>query len=155
MTFYRTCTGCILDRKPCGPRSEVRKVLAGLGVTSIKWKCRHRMPKVRVGDPVWVLTVDSKDGNYDEATQSEFPGYAVEEKGAKMVVFIENGAQDRTGCYEFDAGTNRGFCKIPFSRIERREGRPITICRFCGWPDFKGHQEGYSCDPNLSKFIGD
>lgn len=141
MTFYRTCTGCLSQGKPCDTRNALRKRLAGIGVTSVKWKCADRKPVYQVGSPVWVDTVaDNDDADY----RDEFPGIVIDVGGTRPLVFIDPGSLGRNE-REFVPNNGRGFCRIPFSRLTAREGELEKICPSCNWPDWKGHQEGYLC----------
>lgn len=151
---YRTCIGCISEKQPCQARDKLRATLKGLGVTSIKWKCRARWPRFEVGDPVWALTVaNTSGGEVDDdgqALRDYFPAVAIRACGTKMLVRIEPGAAGRGDFgdgVKFDP-THSGYCKIPLSRISAREGEREQVCRYCEWPASKGHAPGYSCNPD-------
>ena len=145
MTVYRACTGCILQGQPCEARDAMRTALKGLNVTSVKWRCAARRTRVNRGDPVWVETVGDQS---DADLRGEFPAVAIKDVGPKVLVFIEAGVRDRGGDVEFIPGAGaRGFCKIPLSRITAREGGKYELCPHCDWPAYKGHQSGYSCNP--------
>ncbi len=143
MTAYRTCVGCALQGKPCVTRAAMREKLAGLGVTSIKWKCKSRLARFLVGDPVFAFTLGCVEEG--EAYMDHFPAVVVEVKGANAIVFIESGAAGLEDVPFEPKGSGNGFCKIPLSRLREREGERETICPSCGWPARKGHQEGYGC----------
>jgi hypothetical protein len=131
-------------------RDELRDMLRGLGVTSIKWKCKSRVARINVGDPVWALTVWSTNnmGESGEPSRDYFPGIAVREMGTKMLIYIAPNSPGREDPeLAFDG---KGFCKIPLSRIERREGEPVKVCRHCQQPEFVGHALGFSCNPDNS-----
>lgn len=150
--MYRTCVGCQNEKQPCAARDALRAHMKGFGVTSIKWKCKDRVPRIVVGDPVWALTHDGSN-EYDddgEPFRDYFPGTAIKQVGAKFVVFIEPGAEGRDNDNSKFTTTARGFCKIPLSRITAREGERETVCRYCEQPNSKGHVQGYSCNPDPS-----
>jgi len=150
--MYRSCLGCELYRQPCGERDRVREQIRGLGVTSIKWRCKQRTPIIDAGDPVWVDTVNGSDDYDDHGNpyRDEYPGTAIRQVGTKMLVYIEKHAPGR------NAGDDApfmpragGFCKIPFSRIKRREGKREDVCASCDLPASKGHRGGYICERRL------
>lgn len=146
--MYRACMGCVLQGKPCDLREQVKAQVRGLGVTSIKWRCIGRKPRVEIGDPVWALTVEATKGTYDEDGEPRrdyFPGIAIADKGSKMIVFIEPGAEGRDND-DSKFETSSGFCKIPLSRITIREGERVRVCKHCQWPEYKGHAAGWSCE---------
>jgi hypothetical protein len=150
MTTYRTCRGCVLSGKPCETRDVLKTALKGLGITSVKWNCKVREARIKIGDPVWVETVAATDEFDDEGMpyRGEFPAYAIDDHGSKFCVFIDEGAEDRHGeDLKFKAGNNRGFCMIPISRISARESDRQEICKSCSWPAYKGHQSGWMCNP--------
>lgn len=150
MTAYRTCYGCASEKKTCPTRDALKKSLAGLRVTSIKWKCMDRIPRIVRGDPIWAWTIASNDlTDSEEPYHDNFPGTAIRETGAKMLVWIEPGAAGEGHCGDviFEPKGN-GFCKIPLSRLKLRDGDRQDVCRDCDWPTSKGHQPGFICNPH-------
>lgn len=149
--FYRTCTGCVLQGRPCTPRNEFRKAVEGLMIRSVLWHCRAKEPRFVAGDPVWAHTVESQSHNNDDGGpyRDDFPAVVIRPVGPKMLVYIEPNSPGRSfgDDVHFDASSN-GFCKIPLSRLKLRDGERQEICRFCDWPASLGHQEGYSCNPS-------
>lgn len=144
--MLRTCFGCIHHGNPCVERDALKASLRGLGVTSIKWKCRARKSQFEIGDPVWVDTVESyqSQGEYDERYRADFPGHVVRVMGGKALVYIRPGAPSDSGDYSFEAAGS-GFCKIPFIRMRKRGGAREDVCRDCNLPSSFGHAEGYIC----------
>lgn len=144
---YRTCIGCIHQKQTCAVRDDLRKKLEGLRVTSIKWKCKSRVARLAPGDPVWALTVASTKRVDDngEPYRAYFPGIAIKEHGTKMLIHIAPGAPGRNEDCTFEGG---GFCKIPLSRIEKRDGERVEVCRCCQQPAFMGHIFGAACNPD-------
>lgn len=146
--MYRTCVGCAKQGEPCEARDVLKGRLAGLGVTSIKWRCKDREARFQIGDPVWASTVGDQNEVDDdgEPYRDHYPGHIIRDLGSTLLIYIEPGAPGRE-CQDdvpFSPRAN-GFCKIPLSRLEAREGDRETICKHCEWPSFKGHQSGYSC----------
>lgn len=148
MTIYRTCRGCVSDGLSCAAREALKNSIKGLRITSVKWACVDRAPKFVRGDPVWALTIASRDlTDGEEPHRDEFPGIVIGQAGAKMLIYIEPGSEGidhDDGEPTFEPSGN-GFCKIPISRLKPRRGDRQEVCRFCDWPTSKGHQEGYNC----------
>lgn len=157
MTIYRTCRGCVYDNMECEARSELRRRLKGLCITSVKWQCKQRVPAFKVGDAVWCQTVGDYStgdgGPYGEAPEvDDFPGHVTRVSDTHVYVYIPAGAHGRD-CgedYKFSPvkGGN-GFCKFPFSRVMHRDAEAVEICPECSLPAPHGHLEGYSCDYRL------
>lgn len=148
MTLYRTCVGCLSDKSPCVARDDLRERLKGIGVTSIKWKCKDREPRFVVGDPIWALTVEGQGSDHQEGGEpyrDYFPGTVIRDCGSKLLVYIAPGSPGRDGEEYSFAPSGNGFCKITLSRISKRDGERETICKACELPASKGHQNGYSC----------
>lgn len=144
--IYRTCQGCLFEHEVCAAKEAVRKKLAGIGVTSLKWRCKVRRHRFEIGDPVWALTVESKSeyDDYGELYRDHFPAHVIRHCGSKALVFIQPGAKGRSGDDgEFQSET--GFCKLPISRLSKREGQRENVCKGCERPESMGHAKGYSC----------
>lgn len=150
MATLRTCQGCIAQGQPCEAREKFLSSIKGYGITSVKWKCKERVPRYKAGDPVWALTVAGhSEGYFDhgEPLRDEFPATVIRMVGAKAIVFIKPGTEGKGHCGDgvpFET-TGRGFCKIPLSRLTVRDGQLEAICKFCEQPETMGHQEGFSC----------
>lgn len=148
---YRTCVGCYMEKEPCPARDHVRRTVKGLGVTSIKWRCSNRVPRIAVGDPVWAETVadlnSTEIGDDGYPLRHSFPAIAIANSGSKMIVFIDPGVASLSDGVFFNKDCS-GFCKVSLSRITAREGERVEVCRHCSWPAPKGHQTGYVCNPD-------
>lgn len=153
MTHYATCIGCAVEGD-CGHREALRENLHGLGVTSVKWRCKHRADRFQRGAPVWVVTVaDLKNPTYDEDSReygrgtgperNTFPAIFIRAKGPSALVFIHPGAQSQCDEATFSGGP---ICRIPLSRISAREGEIERVCRHCDMPASAPHREGYPCN---------
>lgn len=140
MTAFRTCVGCHLHGLQCEARDGLKAALAGLSITSVKWRCKSRRPMFAPGDPVWARTVADYG---DETTRDDFPATIIRLLGTSALVFISQGSESRGG-YIFETSGN-GFCKLPLSRLFERDGAKETLCRYCDAPASHGHIPGYSC----------
>jgi len=144
---------------PCEHRDALRASLKGLHITSVKWRCKARVPRFAPGDPVWALTAADRNEVDDETGQpylDHFPGVIVGLHGSKALLHIAAGASGRSGDSKFVPGNNNGFCMIPLSRLEPREAAKQRVCFYCSMPEFLEHPEGYTCAPpaNARKWIG-
>lgn len=151
MTVYRTCYGCISRGKPCERRDAITKMIKGLGVQSMKFKCDVRKPVFAIGTPVWVDTVWKVDGEGDEnGTFTDFfPGHVVGDLGNKVMVYVKPGCLGRDDPHEdypFTSSTN-GFCKVSLKKLSVRDGEVEAICKDCSLPASMGHMKDYMCDP--------
>lgn len=153
MTHYATCTGCIAENG-CYHLDTFRLKLRGLGVTSVKWRCKYRVDRFQRGSPVWVVTVaDLKNPTFDEDSReygrgtgperNTFPAVFIRGKGSSALVFIHPGAQSQCEEATFSGGP---LCRIPLSRISARKGNTEQVCRHCDRPQSAPHREGYLCN---------
>jgi hypothetical protein len=113
--IYRTCIGCVNERRPCHIRERIKARVAGHGITSVKFKCATRSDLYAKGDQVWAKTVDSYG---PEGSIDWFPGVIVKMIGSRAVVFIAPDATGEDG-FTFDPHS-KGFCKIPAGRVKPR-----------------------------------
>lgn len=126
----------------------MRASIAGLGITSIKWRCKSRRPAFAPGDPVWAETYAFYTESSDEGVRARFPATVINFGGAKALVFIASGAlSDGKDQYEFEAQSN-GFCNLPLSRLTPRDGERDEVCRHCQRPASQGHAVDYPCTPS-------
>jgi hypothetical protein len=140
MGRYRTCVGCAFEGVACGERDKLRDAIAGLSVTSVKWKCEWRRPKFAPGDPVFVSIVTHwgrDDDGVDHAELATFPGVYIDQAKApsKAIVFIAPGTPSVQGETAFTpVRDGNGFCRLSQSYLTRREGVPDHVCDVCSNP---------------------
>lgn len=152
MTVYRACWGCVSDGSTCPTRAAVRDQIRGLGVTSIKWRCKDRVPKFKIGDAVWVRTVSDMASSIDDNGETifgDYPGHVVDIRGSKILIHIPAGAFPRNeDDYPFSPSSHsgHGFCKVPFARVTARDSDREEICPQCSLPASQGHISGYACE---------
>lgn len=153
MTHYATCVGCV-GEKACFIRDVFRLRIQGLGLTSVKWRCKSRIDRFQRGAPVWVVTqADLSNPTYDEdgreygrgegPERNTFPGIFIKTMGAKGLVFIHPGAQSM---YEHVAFVGGPICKIPLSRMSARDGDLEEVCEYCDRPASAPHPKDYLCN---------
>lgn len=144
---YRTCIGCVHGTGSCQVRDNVKAQVSGLGITSIKWKCKWKRLQYRPGDHVVVSTF--VDGGYepdygDEVTlYAWFPAIVIQNKGPKLICFIEPGVKSTCDEYEFTPRKDgSGHVKITMQRIRKAEGVREVVCHYCRKiTRLQGHEE--------------
>lgn len=158
MTVYRTCYGCILRGKPCERRDAIAKVIKGLNIQSLKFKCGDRKSLFAIGAPVWVETVYDMNGEGGEngVPLDSFPGHIIEDLGTRALVYIKPGSLGRDEPDEDlgFVGRSNGFCKVVLTRISAREGDVEALCKECSLPASMGHLPNYACDPAFKASLG-
>lgn len=149
---YQTCVGCVFGIGYCHAREAVKAHVKGIGVTSLKWRCKHRRPVYQPGDAVWVdLFVGWEDGGdswgREEQAFAYFPGVVIRAKGSKAVVFIEPGVRSECEQYDFEPQkSGNGHVKIPLIRTKKRDAIREHICSCCERiVRLKGHDPEYRC----------
>lgn len=133
---YMTCIGCKLADTDCPFRRKLRDKIAGLGVTSIRWKCDGRVPAFKPGDAVWARTYSSDPDGYEDR-EDHFPGHVVDTMQKRVLVFIPDGSVGSDGV-SFVARKN-GFCLLPYGRVTERDAPAEKICQHCQQPESAGH----------------
>jgi hypothetical protein len=128
---YRTCTGCIFGAGYCHAREAVKAQVAGLGVTSLKWKCKWKRLAFNPGDAVFVETIGYQPEGDEDAYISKWPATVIQAKGSKLICFIEPGALD-DGEVPFEPKAHgNGHVKVPLSRVSPRDAVREHVCDFC------------------------
>lgn len=97
--YYHPCAGCKVDKDKCNRRSEIRSAIAGLSVTSIKFKCEDRVPLFRSGQRVtFFWTVYSVECDYyaDDPDVTQFNGTIIRETKSpwKYAIRVDQDADD-------------------------------------------------------------
>lgn len=144
---YRTCLGCKFEGLPCGERDVMRAKVAGLGITSVKWKCDWRRPAFKPGDLVTVCILMFEDPNdYGSYALSfeNFDGIFIRDAtgSTKKIVYIQPGTIGDEDSPFDPKGGGTGFCKLPRAYIKPRDGVPEHVCEYCENPSrILGHQE--------------
>ena len=134
---YQTCIGCVHGTGFCQAREDIKARVKGIGVTSLKWKCRHRKPTYLPGEAVWVKIFIGWEDRGDswgreEQAFAEFPGTVIRLKGSKAIIFIEPGVASRCEEYNFEPQANgNGHVKIPIIRTRKRDAVREYVCDGC------------------------
>ena len=143
MTHFPTCLGCVRAPEACESFARLKEAIAGLGVTTIKWRCADRAAAYVPGSPVMVMTYSWSERDPDEPDSLRFalrpyPGVFIKKAGTKGVCFIKPGELSADD-YEFPfvpkaSVTGKGFIKARLALISPREGAAIDValCETCG-----------------------
>lgn len=142
--MYRTCIGCVKASSPCEHRNFLREKLAGLSITSVKFKCGIRQPPFEPGDPVSVtLYVGERPEWGEEFYEATWHAVIIRVNGSKAVAYIEPEALDESGEYNFESKTGAGYVKRPISAFTKRDAPRHVVCPTCSGVD--RHLEGWTC----------
>lgn len=161
MANYRTCLNCAHAPNECATRDRVKTAIAGLAVTSIKFRCPDRAPVYRPGDRVgvsWVLP--DEDGGWNrEATEETWPATVISEIGPKFLICVDDTDSD----YETPARSwiksESLYCKVSAGKLSRLDEPRRNVCGLCGivsGNSFNGcWQEGGNPDRKCLRVISD
>lgn len=129
---YRTCTGCVHGSGFCQAREDVKTQVKGIGVTSLKWKCRYRRPAFQAGDAVFVETIGCQPEGDEDVYIGSYPATVIESKGSKLICFIEPGVEDDDNGIPFEPKSNgNGHVKVPMVRVKKRDAVREYVCSYC------------------------
>ena len=139
MTHFPTCTGCAVERKTCPDLARLRAALAGFGATTVKHRCKARVPRFVPGAPVIIHTY-SQNGEMSEngIELADYRGVFVREDGSRGIAFIAPGTIDEkhrgttADGYPFEPKPNGiGFVKLTLTRMRPIEGEPPVDASEC------------------------
>ena len=130
-----TCTGCKFSGE-CARARNMKDVLRGLGIFSLKFRCPQREDVFSPGQAAIFTTYisDSNDTGESTARNVHYQGRVIQQYGGKVVGFIAPSTPDESGDYPFEARCS-GYVKMPLARVKPDDTRPaisLSCCRFCG-----------------------
>ena len=140
MTYFRTCVGC-KSRENCPTKEALKTSIKGLGLTSIKHRCKERVELFQKGDPVLVRTYsghsEPSDGYGNDAIYDDYPGHYIRQNGAKALVVVKPGTPgvEFGEDFPFQPKNGTGYLSVPLSRIRSNpdgESLCMTVCHRCG-----------------------
>lgn len=137
---YGTCKGCILEKEDCADRRLIRSQVIGLGITSIKWKCKSRKSAFNEGQPVTVTLIE-RGGHEEGDSLHDFDAYVLGMRGRRVHAYIPKANQhiEQPGDFEF---RNNGFVTLSMDHVRSREGEIEPICSECRKPHrLEGHDD--------------
>lgn len=126
---YGTCKGCLFEKTDCAERRRIGAKVKGLGITTMKWKCKWRKPAFRVGQPVMVQILERSEYPGEDFLH-QFDGYVIGMKGRRVQAYIPKDNQfiEEPGDFEFKSG---GFVGLSMDHVQPREGMSESICDGC------------------------
>lgn len=139
MSYFHTCQRCATKATDCATRAKIAAAIAGLGVGSIKHRCRDRVPLYTPGAAVLVKTRPWLSSQYpeyeDEPPIYWFRGRFIRYSGASLIVFVAPGTPPEDGDEEHVMEPQgSGFIKAPRTRVKTSDwADPISVepCRWC------------------------
>lgn len=130
-----TCRTCALPAATCPTRDALKKSVAGLGITSVRHRCRDYRPAFLPGDAVRVsaLAWPHRDED-DPPPRLDFPGHFIQLVGTKALVFVPKDAEDLNGEGVGFEPMGGGYLKVSLARVAHRDAEPadVTACTWCG-----------------------
>ncbi len=151
MTAFPTCHTCAFPAATCATRNALRSAISGLGLTSVKHRCRDFQPAFSPGDAVKVETLAWLHRDEDDPPpRLWFPGHFVRLTGRKALVYVPEGAADLSAEEVKFEPSGNGFLKVPLARVAHRDAPSVDVteCRFCGAIPTLGNPCGR--DPNYT-----
>lgn len=134
MTAYRTCHNCGIDRATCPRLSAIKTQVAGLNLTSVKFKCADRLPLYAPGDRVNVTWTVGTEG-YEEANDEMWPATVIGEKGSQFIICVDNVDSDEGTPAKSYVQNDSLYAKASAQRLTPMTGgddTPRTVCGLCG-----------------------
>lgn len=129
---YRTCFGCVHGAGSCQVRDAVKMQVSGLGVTSLKWKCKWKRLAFQPGDAVLVETIGYQPEGDEDVYIGSYPATVIQIKGSKLVCFIAPGTEDETQGIPFEPKNGgNGHVKVPMARVTKRDAIRESVCQYC------------------------
>jgi hypothetical protein len=125
MANYNTCIGCTIDKTKCTKRAEIKGAIAGLSVTTIRFKCEERVSLFQPGDRV--TTRWFHYNSYEDVDEYEFDGTVIQETyDRKFIVKIDAGQK----CIDYFRNDNL-IVKVKRTYIQKLDEPSIIICKDC------------------------
>lgn len=143
MSRFSACTGCVSSPKTCDIARAMTAALRGFNISFVRHKCFGRAPLYRPGDAVLIRTRAWQNAGqtaipYEERESEppwcDFAGRYLEQNGRMAICFIAPKTVDTSNRFEFEP-SNRGFVKVPFSRVKANPSVPqidVALCDRCG-----------------------
>lgn len=136
MAYYAPCLNCAVPRDQCQRLKEVKEAIAGLSITSIKFRCRDRRARFYPGQRIefdWQV-YDEADAEYGggEGCPVSFKGTVVREKTnrRRFVIRVDQDQQ----CDEYRPSDV--FKDSEFISVRPDDMRPVnepdrSLCERC------------------------
>lgn len=134
MTAYRPCYGCLTDGPSCPVRAEIRSKMKGLGVTSINFKCKSRIPAFSQGERVvvvWPFQDEETAYHGGGTTDVEFAATIIKERKFGRYVLRVDPGESITGEYASDNLNGKGFASASLHRLTPLLEPAKKVCTAC------------------------
>lgn len=143
MTVYRTCHNCAVDRDECATRDIIKRSIAGLHITSVKFECENRNPLFRPGQRVSVTwPVNAAEGEYYEDYYEEtWPATVIKEVGARFLICVDDVESDYETPARSYIKSDSLYCKVSAGKLKPLEEPKRSVCGLCGVVGGKGFVE--------------
>lgn len=130
---YVTCIGCMTDRSLCERRKDIKNGLAGLNITSVRFKCDARKPKFAMGDRAIVCWNYYEDEYPDEMTFKVT--ILKESKPGRFQIKVDDGPSMCDDEYVApDCLTGNGFATASHTILTPLDEPTLDICKACDSP---------------------
>lgn len=151
MASYRTCHNCAHDPNECATRDKIKRAIAGLSVTSVKFRCPDRAPLYLPGERVivtWLVPL-CKGPSYEDWQHEEWPATVIMENGAKFIICVDDVESDEgTPAREYVKSPNL-YCKVSPGKLRALNEPRRAVCACgemgtgeqTGCPDLNGEGE--------------
>lgn len=134
MTAYRPCHNCVRAKSDCERRDQIRRGIAGLGITALKFACTDRAPLFQPGARVavtWPVPQCDEPG-YQDYAEEMWPATVIAESGSRFIISVDDVPSD-------EGTPARGFITNPslYAKVSSGKLRPINepcriVCGICG-----------------------
>lgn len=132
---YVSCIGCTIDKISCGRRKDIKTGVAGLNITSVRFKCDARKPKFASGERATV-SWNFYDGEYaDEVTFKVT--ILKESKPGRFQIKVDDGPSifhEDDGYVAPECLTGNGFATASHTILAPLDEPALAICKACDSP---------------------
>lgn len=146
MTYYYPCKNCQTVNINCSHLKKIKAAVAGLSLTSIKFKCSARIPMFSTGDRVKVLLTITSPESDEGFEKVEFRATIIDEcsKNAWYFIKIDNGpSMDDDDHIVPDCLYGNGYATAPLSRLDKICEPRATVCAICSGTSISGYISCY------------
>lgn len=133
MTAFRTCTNCVLQYDQCAQRTALKAALAGLSVTSVKFRCSNRKPLFYPGQRVsttWVVSIDEEW--LREANEEAWPATVIKAAGPRFVLKVDDVLSDHGTLASEYFKSKSLYIKASVRRMRLLNEPARKVCVDCG-----------------------
>lgn len=147
MGYYKPCKNCAVDLTTCPRRKMVKDSIAGLSVTSIKFKCQDRVPLFKAGQRVslmWTCWSEGDDGP-DDGLPVRFKATVIAEQRLRFIVRVDDADDLEQGIPARNVFKNDNLViKAKPADMAWIDEPDRTICQTCcAYPDEPSECHGY------------